>query len=96
MRGWLAFTAKRRTAEQQVFAYDKLHAALKDYKNANVLDFDERAAKVFHELKSQRIRVGTMDLKIASIALVNNAILISRNLADFERVPNLTVNDWTK
>lgn len=37
-----------------------------------------------------------MDLKIAAIAIVNNAILISRNLADFEQIPNLTVQDWTQ
>lgn len=96
MRGWLAFIAKSRSAEQQVFAYGRLHSALNDYKNANVLDFDESAAQVFHELKSQKLRVGTMDLKIAAIAIANNAILISRNLADFEQIPNLTVQDWTR
>ena len=37
-----------------------------------------------------------MDLKIASIAIANNAILVSRNLSDFERIPDLTVNDWTR
>lgn len=37
-----------------------------------------------------------MDLKIASIAIPRNAILVSRNLRDFEEVPNLTVEDWAK
>ena len=37
-----------------------------------------------------------MDLKIASIAISGKAILVSRNLKDFEEVPNLVVNDWTK
>jgi tRNA(fMet)-specific endonuclease VapC len=37
-----------------------------------------------------------MDLKIAAISITNDAILISRNLADFERIPNLAVKDWTK
>ncbi len=37
-----------------------------------------------------------MDLKIASIAMANEAILVSRNLKDFEQVPDLTVKDWTR
>ncbi len=38
--------------------------------------------------------LGTMDLKIASITLANNAILLSRNLCDLERIPDLRVEDW--
>lgn len=94
MRGWLAFVARSKTLDEQVYAYQKLHSFLNNYRNALILDFDEKAALMFQELKSQKIRVGTMDLKIVAIA--NNAILISRNLADFERVPDLAVQDWTK
>ena len=96
MRGWLAFIAKAKTPEQQIHAYGKLHQALEAYRNTTVLGFDENAAKVFQDLKSQKIRIGTMDLKIASIAIANKAILVSRNLKDFEQVPDLSVQDWTK
>lgn len=95
MRGWLAFVAKSRTAEQEVYAYGRLHTALNDFRSANVLDFDEKASHVFRELRTQRIRIGTMDLKIAAIALANDAILVLRNLQDFDQVPGLTAQDWT-
>ena len=36
-----------------------------------------------------------MDLKIATIVLFHEAILLSCNLADFGRVPGLQVEDWT-
>jgi tRNA(fMet)-specific endonuclease VapC len=36
-----------------------------------------------------------MDLRIGAIALANDALLISRNLRDFMRIPNLHVEDWT-
>lgn len=36
----------------------------------------------------------TMDLKIASIAIATSATLLSRNTRDFERIPNLHVEDW--
>jgi predicted nucleic acid-binding protein len=33
-------------------------------------------------------------LKIAAIALANNARLLSANLRDFEKVPGLHVENW--
>lgn len=96
MRGWLSFVAKSKTLEQQVYAYERLHAFLNNFRQSLVLDFDEKAAEIFKNLKSQKIRIGTMDLKIASIAIANDAILISRNLADFEQIPNLSAKNWTR
>ena len=96
MRGWLSFVAKSKTLEQQVYAYDKLHSFLNNFRQSLVLDFDEKAAEIYKNLKLKKIRVGTMDLKIASIAISRKAILVSRNLKDFEAVPNLVVNDWTR
>ncbi len=96
LRGWLAYLSKFKTIDDQVFAYERLNQFHKNYREIQVVSFDENAAKVFKELKSQKIRIGTMDLKIASIAISRKAILVSRNLKDFEEVPNLVVNDWTK
>lgn len=94
VRGWTAYLSKSKTTNQQVDAYLRLRLQLNNYCSIIVLDFDDRAAKVFQDLKSQRLKVGTMDLKMASVALVNNATLLSRNLRDFSRVPNLRVEDW--
>ncbi len=95
MRGWLALMAKSKNIEQEIFAYQRLHRSLETYRNTDVLDFDENAAAIFQKLKSQKIRVGSMDLKIASIAISRKAILVSRNLKDFQQVSDLTVQDWT-
>ena len=48
----------------------------------------------FMRLRRERIRIGTQDLKIASIALHTGALLLSANLRDFEKVPGLRVEDW--
>jgi tRNA(fMet)-specific endonuclease VapC len=45
-------------------------------------------------MQRQRIRVGSQDLKIASIALVNDALLLTANLRDFRQVPGLRVENW--
>jgi hypothetical protein len=47
----------------------------------------------FNRLRKERVRIGTVDLKIASIVLVNDATLVSSNLRDFSKVPGLRVED---
>lgn len=94
-RGWLAYAAQARTLDQQVHAYRLLRSHVETFRRIPLLDFDERAAAAFARLQAARIRIGTMDLKIASIALANDATLLSRNLRDFEKVPGLRVEDWT-
>ena len=47
----------------------------------HILPLDNRAAIEFKRLRDQRIRIGTMDLKIASIALMHDTTLVSGNQA---------------
>jgi tRNA(fMet)-specific endonuclease VapC len=95
MRGWMAYLARTRSVAQQVEAYRRLAQHLDNYRRIPVLAFDEAAAMVFHQLRRARLRIGTMDLKIAAIVLSREATLLSRNLADFRQVPGLQVEDWT-
>lgn len=95
MRGWLAVIARCKTPEDEIFGYEMLHKLLENYRNTQVLGYDEAAVVEFVKLKAAKIRVGTMDLKIAIIAIANNAILVTRNLVDFERIPGLNIQDWT-
>jgi tRNA(fMet)-specific endonuclease VapC len=95
MRGWLAHIARARNMAQQITAYERLQDFLDDFRPRPVLAFDDRAAAEFQRLRNRKIRIGTMDLKIAAIALAYDATLVSRNLADFRQVPGLKVEDWT-
>ena len=61
----------------------------------NVVSFTVEAQDCFASLRKQRLRLATMDLRIASIALVTDSTLLSRNLRDFRQVPGLVVEDWT-
>jgi tRNA(fMet)-specific endonuclease VapC len=94
MRGWLAAIAKERQARRQVFGYGELARLLDYFRAFQILPFDERAADQFDDLRATKIRLGSMDLKIAAIALVNKAVLLSANRRDFERVPGLRVENW--
>jgi tRNA(fMet)-specific endonuclease VapC len=96
MRGWMAYIARGKSTAQQLEAYQRLRRHLENYKQIPVLDFDKAAANEFQHLRNSKIRIGTMDLKIAAVVLSRGAILLTRNLADFSKVPGLMVEDWTK
>jgi tRNA(fMet)-specific endonuclease VapC len=49
---------------------------------------------IFEQLQKKKVRIGTMDLKIASIALSRNLVLLTRNDRDFIKVPDLKIEDW--
>ena len=95
MRGWMAEVMRMQSGPQFIQPYDSLAINLSIYCSMTLLPFDVHAAACFDELKRQKIRIGTQDLKIASIALTNNAILLTRNTRDFARVPALKFEDWT-
>ncbi|MGH3875121.1 MAG: PIN domain-containing protein [Pseudonocardiaceae bacterium] len=63
-----------------------------------VLAFDMAAARTFGVLKAMLERLGTPlaepDLRIASIALSRGLVLVTRNVRHFQRVPDLTVENW--
>jgi len=60
-----------------------------------VLAFDDAVSAVFDRLVAQRVRIATMDLRIASIALSQGLTLLTRNKQDFAKVPGLAIEDWT-
>jgi tRNA(fMet)-specific endonuclease VapC len=95
MRGWLAYVAQFHSVEKQVEPYHRLERGLRFFCAIPLVPFDERAVEVFQRIWLARPRIGTMDLKIAAIALANDATLLSRNLRDFQKVPDLRVEDWT-
>jgi tRNA(fMet)-specific endonuclease VapC len=94
LRGWLAVIAKERLAMRQVAAYRELTLLFGFYAEFQIAPFDDIAAERFDALKAERLRVGTRDLKIAAITLVQSSRLLSANLTDFQRVPGLHVENW--
>ncbi|MFM6912535.1 MAG: type II toxin-antitoxin system VapC family toxin, partial [Dolichospermum sp.] len=81
--------------EKLISAYRDLRNLRDFYSSVNLLDFNEGACEYFKKLRQQRINIGTQDLRIAAIALVKNAILVTQNYQDFIKVPDLKMEDWT-
>ncbi len=63
-----------------------------------ILDFSAKCAFYYGELRAylklQGIIIGNNDLLIASHALCQQATLITNNCSEFQRVPNLVVENW--
>jgi len=62
------------------------------------LAFDEKAARHYARIRSDLQASGQMigpnDLIIASIAMANDATLVTHNSSEFRRIPGLTLEDW--
>jgi tRNA(fMet)-specific endonuclease VapC len=78
-RGWLNYKARAKDISQEIDAYRRLKKHLDAYRSLIVLDFDAPAGEEFQRLRRMRIRIGTMDLKIASIVKVHDATLFTHN-----------------
>lgn len=96
LSGWLPACRRAPDGAARAKAYLQLQEGLSFYSGMICLPFDEVAAGIFDQLRSQKIRIGTNDLAIAAITLSADGILITRNAVDFQRVPGLTFEDWTK
>ena len=94
MRGWLAAIAKEKTPERQVQAYRELRALFSRFAPFEIAPFDDAAARKYKEVRTGRGHVGTRDLKIAAVALVNDALLLTANTRDFGQVPSLRFDNW--
>ena len=63
-----------------------------------VLPFTAKEAKysanIRVQLETNGMLIGPFDTVIAGTALANSGILVTHNIKEFERVPNLQIEDW--
>jgi tRNA(fMet)-specific endonuclease VapC len=64
------------------------------YGQSQVLPFDDAAAAKYEELRRKHRRLSRGDLRIAAIALVRNAILVTQNIGDFSPIESLRTENW--
>jgi tRNA(fMet)-specific endonuclease VapC len=95
MRGRLASLARVLTGNKHVQAYAHLVAAEEMFRLFPLVPFDGASEGGFQHLRAARLGVGTLDLKIAAIALRNGLTVLTRNRSDFGRVPGLVLDDWS-
>jgi len=66
----------------------------------DVVPFDAHATGIYGDIRADLERLGQViggnDLFIAAHALGLNATLVSNNLKEFSRVPNLSLENWVE
>jgi tRNA(fMet)-specific endonuclease VapC len=94
LRGWLAEIHRLAEPHRQILAYGQLQRRIDFFAAWTVLPWDTAAADMFVRFRRGGIRIGSMDLKIACVALAHGAILLTRNAGDFAQVPGLRSESW--
>jgi tRNA(fMet)-specific endonuclease VapC len=95
LSGWYAMVRQAKKKDALARAYQHLADTTTFLSQMVILSLTEPAIDRYEQLRLLKLRIGTQDLRIAAIALENNAVVVTRNLRDFQRVPNLTVEDWS-
>lgn len=89
LSGLLAAVHQRHEPTSQIEPYAELVARMEFLAAFLILPWDEDSVARFMKMKEDRVKGGTMDLKIASITLAHDATLLTRNTEHFTQVPGL-------
>jgi len=93
--GWYTLIRKAKTRDRAARAYHELIRTAQFFGRIPVATYSTEAMKRFETLKRENLNVPKNDLRIASIALLTGATVVTRNVRDFRRVPGLPVEDWS-
>ncbi len=94
LRGWLAEINRHQDLDEQIVPYAKFQQVVEALGHWVILSWDAESAALFRQFRTGGVRIGTMDLKIACIALAHDATLLTRNERDFGQVPGLRFENW--
>jgi tRNA(fMet)-specific endonuclease VapC len=64
-----------------------------------ILNFEQKDTQAFGRIKSDLRRsgkmIGAMDALLAAQSISRNLIFVTNNTKEFERIKNLSIEDWT-
>jgi tRNA(fMet)-specific endonuclease VapC len=95
LSGWYALVRQAKKKDALARAYQHLANTTTFLSQMTILLLTEAAIDRYLQLRKLKLKTGAHDLRIAAIALESGAVVVTRNLRDFRRVPNLTVEDWS-
>jgi len=92
--GEIYYGANRSSRREQIIeAFEE-----RVFPSVHIVGFDEMSGKLFGELKARLEEQGIVcsdpDLRIASIAIQHDYILITGNTRHFEKISGLSIENW--
>jgi tRNA(fMet)-specific endonuclease VapC len=94
--GWYRLLRKVRGPGELARVYERLAEAIPVLARWPILPMPQSAITRYEMLKGMNLNVRKMDLRIAAIVLESGAILVTRNVRDFQRVPELQIENWAE
>ena len=96
LRGRIDYVLKADTGEKLIKAQELLFRTEELLNQLPIIPINQLAADEFNRLRaiSKLRKIGQADLLIATITLVNRAILVTRNLRHFQQIPGIKVVNW--
>jgi tRNA(fMet)-specific endonuclease VapC len=95
LSGWYTEVRKAKRPERLAWAYRRLADTVSFLADLQILTYDEQAMQRYEQLRKAKIKIGRMDLRIAAVVLERGAVLVTRNVRDFKKVPGLQIEDWS-
>jgi tRNA(fMet)-specific endonuclease VapC len=95
LSGWYTLLRRAKSPEHLARAYQRLADSVALLSRLRILSFDLPAIDRFEQLKQKKLGVKHMDLRIAAVALEQAGTLVTRNVRDFQLVPDLAIEDWS-
>ena len=90
--GFHRMSTSRRKQQLEVYLFETLQPHIP------ILPYDEQAAQWFAEERARLTAIGKppsyADGQIAAVASVNNLILVTRNVSDYETFTGIEIENW--
>jgi tRNA(fMet)-specific endonuclease VapC len=97
--GWVGQLNRVENEAYKIEIYQRLHLTTQFIQQMPVLNYEQTASAEYQQIiKANPIlakRRLEKDMRIAAIALANEATIVTRNKRDFEQVLKLNIEDWS-
>lgn len=94
--GWLGLIQKSQSPQREAYASQLLNDSIIFLSQFKLFSNTENAVNRYQELRQSKLNVGRNDLRMAALAIELQATVVTDNLRDFSRIPNLIYVDSTK
>jgi tRNA(fMet)-specific endonuclease VapC len=97
--GWVGQLNRVENEAYKIEIYQRLHLTTQFIQQMPVLNYDRVASDRYQQIIQANPALAKRrlekDMRIAAIALANEATIVTRNQRDFEQVLSLNIEDWS-
>lgn len=96
LRAWFTLRRRAKRRDDIAYAYERFARSVTSLSTMSILPFTEAAIDRFEQLRKIKLGIKANDLRIAAISLENSAIVVTRNIVDFRRIPGVQIENWAE